>query len=155
MDGWFGNGFNIEQCRRMKSSDKTFDSSLNQQPHAKPDSEQAWAQLTAKYLRDLPRQLNGIMTILEVKDYATIKKQAHRIKGTSGTYRLDTISKSVAQLERLADSRNPDAITTAINKVIRLVEMETSRLNSQTCSSIGGPERNTNGRIRSDDPNGR
>lgn len=128
----------------MKNSDKTSYSSSNRQPLSTPN-EQAWAQLTAKYLNDLPHQLDGIRSILQLKDYAKIKNRAHRIKGTSGTYRLDTISKSAARLERLADSRNPHTVATAINKVMRLVELETKKLNSRMLSPAGSPERNTNG----------
>ncbi len=129
----------------MKNNDKTSDSLSNPQPQFKPNHEQAWAELTAKYLNDLPSQLNRIRSILELKDYAKLKNRAHRIKGTSGTYRLDTISKSAARLERLADSRNPHTIVTAINKVMRLVELETKRVNSRMVSSAGSGERNTNG----------
>lgn len=129
----------------MKNSDKTFDSSSNQQPQSKLDREQAWTQLAAKYLHSLPQQLDEIRTILELKDYAAIKKHAHRIKGTSGTYRLETISQSAAQLERSADSRDPDAIVTIINKVERLVELEASRLNSPTVFSADSSERVTDG----------
>ena len=129
----------------MKDNDKTSDSLSNQQPRFKPNGEQAWAELTAKYLNDLPHQLDGIRSILELKDYAKIKDRAHRIKGTSGTYHLDTISESAARLERVADSRNPHTIATAINKVMRLVELETKRLSSRMFSSAGSGERNTNG----------
>lgn len=139
----------------MENNNKTFDSSLNQQPQFKPDSEQAWAQLTVKYLNELPQQLRGIRTTLEVKDYTRIKKQAHRIKGTCGTYRLDTISQSVARLEHLADSQNPDAIATTIDKVMRLIELETSRRNSRTASVTDNSERKTNGRLCPTDSNGR
>lgn len=129
----------------MEDSNKTFDSSSNQGPGSKLERQQAWAQLTSKYLHDLPQQLDGIRSILEVKDYITIKKQAHRIKGTSGTYHLDTISKSAAQLERLADSQNPEAIVTAINKVKRLIEMETDRLNLRAGSAVSKSERGADG----------
>ena len=129
----------------MKNNDKTSDSLSNQQPRFKPNHEHTWAELTAKYLNDLPRQLDGIRSILELRDYAKVKNRAHRIKGTSGTYRLDSISKSVARLERLADSQNPHTIATAINKVMRLVELETKKLNSRMLSSAGSGERSTNG----------
>lgn len=118
----------------MEKKDKTLDPASNQRRQSGTDSDRLWAQLTWKYLNDLPQQLDAITTILEVKDYSAIKKQAHRIKGTSGTYRLETISHSAARLERLADGQNPDAIASAINRVKRLVELETRRLNSQTVS---------------------
>jgi len=129
----------------MRDSNKNPGSSSSRQPPSSQNYEQAWAELTARYLNDLPHQLNGIRSILELKDYARVKNRAHRIKGTSGTYRLEAISKSAARLERLADSRNPHTIATAINKVMRLVEVETKRLNRRMFSSAGSPERNTNG----------
>ena len=121
----------------------------SRRPESKLD-EEAWAQLAAQYLRSLPQQLDRIRTTVEIKDlrpkdYSTIKKQAHRIKGTSGTYHLDAISKSVARLERLADSQNPVAIVTAVNKVMRLVKLETERLNSRLVGSTRSTERNANG----------
>lgn len=129
----------------MENSDKTFDSRPNQHPQSNLDHDQAWAELTSRYLHDLPQQLDAMRTTLEEGDYAKIKKQAHRIKGTSGTYHLDAISKSAAQLERLADSENPNAIAVAIDKVKRLVEAETTRLNSLGVSSTDSSERNANG----------
>jgi HPt (histidine-containing phosphotransfer) domain-containing protein len=99
----------------------------------------------SEYLQDLPRQLNAIRAIVEIEDYAEIKKQAHRIKGTSGTYRLDTISKSAAQLEQSADAQNPDKIATALNNIVSLVEVESSRLNSQVVLSSDSSERTANG----------
>ncbi|HUW20073.1 MAG TPA: Hpt domain-containing protein [Sedimentisphaerales bacterium] len=114
---------------------KTLDSSSNQRLPSTADADQAWAQLTAEYLHDLPQQLDVIRNVLEVKDYTAIKKQAHRIKGTSGTYRLESISRSVARLEQLADRQNPDAIANSIDKLRRLVERETRRLKSR----LAGP----------------
>ena len=129
----------------MEDKDKTLDSPVNQQLRSSLNSRRNWAKLTSKYLNDLPQQLDGISTVLQVKDYSTIKKQAHRIKGTSGTYHLDTISQSAARLERLADSQNSDAIANAINRVRRLVERETKRLNAQIRPSADTAERNANG----------
>ena len=129
----------------MGDNDKTSDLSSSQGPQSKLDSDQAWAQLTSKYLHNLPQLLDEIRTILEVRDYPAIKKHAHRIKGTSGTYHLETISQSAAQLERAADSQNPDVIVTVINKVKHLVELEASRLDSLTVSSVDSSERITDG----------
>lgn len=129
----------------MANNSKNCDSSLNRGPQSEFEQEEAWAQLAAQYLRDLPRQLNRIRSTAKVKDYSAIKKQAHRIKGTSGTYHLEAISKSVARLERLADSQNPVAIVTAVNKVMQLVKLETERLNSRLVGSARSTERNANG----------
>ena len=128
----------------MKNSAETVDLSSNQQPRSKPNSDQAWAKLTLKYLRNLPQQLDEIRGILEIEDYPAIKKHAHRIKGTSGTYRLETISQAAAKLERSANSRDPDAVATTIKKVKRLVELATNRLDSPTATSVDSSERSAN-----------
>ncbi|MHC4616571.1 MAG: Hpt domain-containing protein [Planctomycetota bacterium] len=129
----------------MEDSDKNLNSSPNQHSGSTLDREQAWTRLAVEYLRDLPEQLDAIRNGLELKDYNTIKKQAHRIKGTSGTYRLERISRNVAKLEDSADSRNPDAIANGIAKVMRLVELETRRLKSRLVT-LNRRERNANGR---------
>ena len=129
----------------MENNDTTSDlpSNQRQRPNLKP--RQGWARLTSEYLQDLPRQLSAIRAIVEIEDYAEIKKQAHRIKGTSGTYRLDGISKSAAQLELSADAQNPDKIATALNNIVSLVKMESNRLNSQAVLSSDSSERTANG----------
>ncbi|MHC4573028.1 MAG: Hpt domain-containing protein [Planctomycetota bacterium] len=132
----------------MANDDKTFDLPLGRQSQSEFTREQAWSRLLAQYLHDLPRQLKDMRTTLEVKDFASIKKQAHRIRGTAGTYRFDSISRRAAQLERFADSRNSDAIVAAIDKVMRLVEMETKNLNSRPTASTASPEGNANGSPR-------
>jgi len=129
----------------MEDNEKIFDSSPNQHPTSRFDSDEAWIKLTAKYLRDLPQQLDGIRATLEIKDYRSIKKQAHRIKGTSGTYHLDTISKIAARMERLADRHNTSALVSAINKARRLVQLETAELTSKATSLPESSGRFTNG----------
>jgi HPt (histidine-containing phosphotransfer) domain-containing protein len=128
----------------MEGDSNTFCSSSKRQPWSKLEHQQAWVQLRAKYLKDLLGQLDEIRDILAVKDYVTIKKRAHRIKGTSGTYCLDAIAQGAAKLERLADKQNPNAIVSGIDKVTRLVELETNRLNSPAVSSIDNSERSAN-----------
>ncbi len=113
----------------MENNDKTFNS-LKQQSN--DENGEMPAQLTAEYLQDLPAQLTAIKTKLETKDYTAIKKDAHRIKGTSGTFRLSDIAQSAAELELSADGQNPDAISTAIDAVVHLVELESRRRNLPT-----------------------
>lgn len=119
--------------------------SPSRRPKSEQLQEQAWAQLAVKYLRDLPQQLDKIKTTVKTEDYSSIKEQAHRIKGTSGTYHLGAISRTAALLERLADSQNTDAIITTTDKVMRLVELETKRLNAQLVSSTSNSEGKANG----------
>jgi HPt (histidine-containing phosphotransfer) domain-containing protein len=129
----------------MANKTTTPDTPLSQQlqPAHKPQS--GWAELTAEYLRDLPKQLDGVLAVLQANDYAAIKSQAHRIKGTSGTYRLETICKSVARLERLAEAGKHDRIAAQITSIKRLVERESRRLDSQPLCCPAGGERGANG----------
>jgi HPt (histidine-containing phosphotransfer) domain-containing protein len=90
-----------------------------------------WSHLVSEYLLDLPSQIKSIRTILEIPDYPKIKKQAQRIKGTSGTYGLETISKSAAHLERSAETADPDRIITAINNITNAIAIETIRQNTK------------------------
>ena len=92
------------------------------------DRRQKWAQLTAKYLRNLIEELSRIKAATQTGDYATVQADAHRIKGTSGTYRLDSLSEIAARIEHLADSQNTEAILSAIDEMICLIEKEVVRL---------------------------
>ena len=112
----------------------------NRQPHSKDGGKEKWSRLKQRYLQDLPEQLNGIKSTLETDDYSKIKKQAHRIKGTSGTYKLKNISQGVAQLEDHADNRNREAIVNIINKVMQLVEVETDKLGTHSLSTATNSE---------------
>ncbi len=123
----------------MGNTDKGSDSSSPQGPAPDLKTGSNWSHLISEYLGDLPRQLNSIRTILEIPDYAKIKKQAHRIKGTSGTYGLEAISQDAAQLEQSADTHDSGRIVTAINNMTRSVEIETIRLNPQITSPTASP----------------
>jgi len=128
----------------MRREDETTDSFVNKGTQSLLGGNTTWAHLTAKYLRDLPRQLDGIRDILELRDYGKVKTHAHRIKGTSGTYRLETISRGAERLEHLAESRNPDKIAAAINNVKKLVDMEAAKL-SPAAVPQDSRERNQDG----------
>jgi HPt (histidine-containing phosphotransfer) domain-containing protein len=134
----------MEHSGRTIESNESPDSRLNKQPQSEHNRQQTWEELTTEYLHDLLHQLDGIRDMLEVKDYTSIKHQAHRAKGTSATYRLNSISKNFAQLEILADSQNPDSITNTINEIMQLVELELNRASSQAASTDNS-ERNING----------
>ena len=119
------------------------DSRSNKQPQPEQNRQQTWEKLTIEYLLDLLHQLDGIRDKLDVKDYTTIKHQAHRAKGTSATYRLSSISKNFAQIEILAENQNPESITNTINEIIRLVELELNLASSQD-KPIDNSKRNIN-----------
>lgn len=134
----------MEHSERAIENDENFDSRMNKRPQLEQNRQHTWEKLTTEYLRDLLLQLDGIRDMLEVKDYITIKRQAHRAKGTSATYRLDSISKNFARLEILADGQDSDAITNIINKTVRLIELELNGTSSRTASTDNS-EREING----------
>ena len=92
------------------------------------DRHRRLAQLTAKYLQELPRQLADVKAALEDQNYTLVKIQAHNIRGTSGTYRLDTICENAARLEYLADEQIEEEVLNTINEMMHLVEEEIHRL---------------------------
>lgn len=134
-----------KERRNMADNSKTCDSVSGDAAPSEEDRRQAWTRLATQYLRDLPHQLDRIRNTLKMKDYDEIKKDAHRIKGTSGTYQFDHISQSAAQLEHLAESRDSQAIAATINELMRLVDLETRKLNSQQLSWPTDAERDANG----------
>ena len=129
----------------MENTDKGSDSSSPQGPAANLKTSGNWSHLISRYLSDLPRQLNSIRAILEIPDYAKIKQQAHRIKGTSGTYGLEAISQDAAQLEQSADTHDSGNVARAINNMTRSVEIETVRLNPQSAAASNSREGDANG----------
>ncbi|MHC4333744.1 MAG: Hpt domain-containing protein [Planctomycetota bacterium] len=96
-------------------------------------------------MRDLSQQLDGMRKSLQMEDYGAIKKDAHRIKGTSGTYQFERISESAAQIERLAESGDSQAIANTIDEVIRQLEVETKKLKSEQLCPTGDSEGESNG----------
>ncbi len=134
----------MEHGGRTIENNENHDAQSNKQLQPEHNRQQTWEKLTTEYLHDLLNQLDEIRDMLEAKDYAMIKRRSHRAKGTSATYRLNSISKNFAQLEILTDSQNPDAITSTINEIMQLVELELNRASSQSASTDNS-ERNTNG----------
>lgn len=139
----------------MANTDKGSDSSSPQGPAANLKTSGNWSHLISRYLSDLPRQLNSIRAILEIPDYAKIKQQAHRIKGTSGTYGLETISKNAAQLEQSADAHDREDVARALDRMIKSVETQNSAMNPQSAASSNSRERTANSRPRSTYPHSR
>jgi len=92
------------------------------------DRRRRLVQLTAKYLQQLPQQLADIKAALEDQNYALVKIHAHNIKGTSGTYHLDSISESAAQLEYLADEQNKEESLNTVNEMMRLIKEQIRKL---------------------------
>ncbi len=115
----------------MQDDDKIIDSLSDPPSTTISNNRRGWLKLTAEYLRDLPRQLDQIRASLRAKDFAAIKKHAHRIKGTAGTYHLDAIVRAVRQLEQLAENRVASAIDRNLTEIVQLVEKEAGRIHSQ------------------------
>jgi HPt (histidine-containing phosphotransfer) domain-containing protein len=90
----------------------------------------AWAQLVGMYLQDLPHQLDSMRLALESNDFKTIKQHSHRIKGTSGTYRLDSIFKIASAIEQLANKGDADGISSALEQISTRIKQEIRLLHS-------------------------
>jgi HPt (histidine-containing phosphotransfer) domain-containing protein len=99
----------------------------------------AWGQLTLAYLRDLPQQLDAMVRALEEEDYDAIRDHAHRMKGTSGTYRLGSIAEHLGRLERLALSRDGKQVAALIDAIGVLVEAEIKAMDSPA-TGFGGEQ---------------
>ena len=110
----------------MENNDKTSKSPSPEQ-RSKDENRRMWTKLTWQYLQDLPAELDVIKKRLETKDYAAIKKDVHRIKGTSGTFKLTAIAKTTAELELLADTQDPEAISFAIDTLLLLIKQENQK----------------------------
>lgn len=90
----------------------------------------AWAQLASMYLQDLPHQLESIRQALGSNDFNTIKQLSHRIKGTAGTYHLDSIFKIASALEQLANKRDADGVIDALEQISNRIKQEIRLLHS-------------------------
>ncbi len=129
----------------MENNAKISGSLSNRASQDKCKYQQAWLQLTREYLNDLPGQLEQIRTVLGLNDYAKIKRHAHRIKGTAGTFDLKSICQNAAELEHFADGKNKQAVTFAIKEIARLVELESKKRSLSTVHSGNSSERNKDG----------
>ncbi len=82
---------------------------------------QGWVKLTQRYLADLPQQLQAMRECLDRGDLANLRQQAHRAKGTSGTYRLEKIAEQLARLENLAQQGAVQDIPLLLDQLAVLV----------------------------------
>jgi HPt (histidine-containing phosphotransfer) domain-containing protein len=128
----------------LGNTDKGSDSSSPQSPGPNPKNSSGWEHLVSEYLSALPRQLNSIRAILEIPNYEKIKQQAHRIKGTSGTYGLDVISQDAAQLEQSAEAHDAENVALALGRIIKSVQTQNSAMNTQSAAAVDSPERAAN-----------
>ncbi len=90
----------------------------------------AWAQLAGMYLQDLPHQLDSVRLALESNDFKTIQQLCHRIKGTAGTYHLDSIFKIASALELLANKSDTEGVINALEQIPSLIKQEVRLLHS-------------------------
>jgi HPt (histidine-containing phosphotransfer) domain-containing protein len=129
----------------MANNGKSCDSASSNGAGSGQGRRQGLARLAVEYLRDLSQQLDKMRNSLQMEDYGAIKKDAHRIKGTSGTYQFERISQSAAHLERLAESRDSQAIANTIDEVMRQLEVETKKLKSEQLCPTSDSEGESNG----------
>lgn len=135
----------LDTVVRVNMNGEIPDFSSHRQAQTDSERKSAWVRLTAEYLHDLPRQLDEIRVSLVARDYPAIKQYAHRAKGTSGTYHLDSIAKMFADLEQLTEKRNSDEIAATLSRIGSLVELETEKFSRSTASLSDRSERNTSG----------
>lgn len=100
--------------------------------------------LTGRYLRNLIEEFDRIKLTAKKGNCAFIKAEAHRIKGTSGTYGLETISENAAQLEHLAEESALERIITKIDEIIQLIKDETEQMEIEDASKISKSKGQTN-----------
>jgi HPt (histidine-containing phosphotransfer) domain-containing protein len=124
---------------------KVSGSSSHGQTQAGRDRQRAWSQLTMAYLHDLLRQLDEISAFLAAEDYIAIKRYAHRNRGTSGTYHLDSIAKMFTRLEQLAREGDPGGIAATVRKIRSLAEVEIQERSRLEGVPPDTSERNTHG----------
>ena len=114
----------------MGRSDETAGSFAPREARDGSGQKQRWEQLTLQYLRDLPRQLDVVIQLLVTKDYGAIKEHAHRMKGTSGTYQLNSIAEQFARLERLAGDQNDRRIAALVDAIALQVKRKAQAVDS-------------------------
>ena len=87
-----------------------------------------WQKLLQRYLHALPGQVETMHRALESKDMARVEIEAHRIKGTAGTYGLVKIAEMASQLEISTESQGVEDIHKEIEKLAQLVQVRISEL---------------------------
>ena len=125
----------------MGNIDTGSDSSSYQGRRPNLKSGGGWERLVSEYLGDLPRQLDSVRAILEIPNYEKIAQQAHRIKGTAGTYGLEAISREAARLEESAQTHDRQDVAQALGRITESVEAQNSRLKRRSAGTAGKPER--------------
>jgi HPt (histidine-containing phosphotransfer) domain-containing protein len=128
----------------LANNDTFSDSSSIKTRHPNTEPKLAWTNLRAEYIGDLPRQIKAIRAILEIEDYDKIKRHAHRIKGTSGTYGLESIAKHAGQLEQSVQTQDLDKVSAAINNLICSIEIQNDTVKSQAKVAARDRERTAN-----------
>ncbi|MHC4551793.1 MAG: Hpt domain-containing protein [Planctomycetota bacterium] len=93
------------------------------------------ATIRLRYLVDLAQQVIAFDAWLEAGDFTVVAKNAHRIKGTAGTYQLDDIAAVMAAIEPLAASGDAAAIQDKLKEAAGLVEAQRQRA-EQACREL-------------------
>jgi HPt (histidine-containing phosphotransfer) domain-containing protein len=68
-------------------------------------------------MQDLDNDLKIMREALQNKDYIFIEKISHNIKGVSGGYGFDELSKMAGLLEEMAKEKESTAIKETLNKI--------------------------------------
>ncbi|HEG43973.1 MAG TPA: Hpt domain-containing protein [Phycisphaerales bacterium] len=87
-----------------------------------------WKKLLVRYLRALPAQVEEMGRALDSQDMSTVGIEAHRIKGTAGTYGLAEIAETADRIEVLAESQEQEKVHKDIERLAQLVQLRISEL---------------------------
>lgn len=85
------------------------------------------ARMRLAYLADLPGQIHVLTSCLEQRQFDIVKKHAHRIKGTSGTYRLGEIAELMAAVETAIAAKQADVVRGKLDAMPDVIETLTRR----------------------------
>ncbi len=80
------------------------------------------AKIRMAYLADLPGQIAVLKSLLDGGDFAGVQKHAHRIKGTSGTYRLFEIADVMKAIEQFADDGDAALIHVKLDELVEVMD---------------------------------
>lgn len=90
--------------------------------------EDKWKELFARYLNVLPGQVETMAGAFESGDMAKVETEAHKVKGTAGTYGLSKIAEAASRVELLAKSWEMEQTCKEIGILAELVQVRRSEL---------------------------
>ena len=81
-----------------------------------------YIQMCRDYLAFSKSELDDLKSSIAQADFKQIHSIGHKIKGTSGAYRLSDISRAAEKLQQTADNQNTAGLEPAFNELYKLIE---------------------------------